>query len=414
MLRSRQQQALGGERLIACKRIVVNAFPPADTPSTVLIVDDSPINLAVMMECLETQGLRVVIAGGGEEALHQAEFMRPDIILLDVIMPKIDGFEVCRRLKRISELRETPVIFLTALTDSEDKIRGFEVGGVDFVTKPIEMYELRARVTAHLRVHTMQRQLAARNAELERYREGLEKLVAARTEELDESNRQLRAEVGERRRLQQAYLSAADHEQQHLAQELHDGLGQDLVGLGMLLQGALKEVKSGRLLAASEVDRMSLVARNALKTCHHIAHGLSPLTSTPGALLEALNALKTRIGGPPGPTVELDIDEDCTRGLAGETCNQLYRIAQEAATNAIKHARANRVTIKLRADGGGTRLEVSDDGCGIKKGPGQHKGLGLHSMLDRAGSIGATLQLLATPGGGTTVVCNAPPFCDAV
>jgi signal transduction histidine kinase len=389
----------------------VNAHPHADTPSTVLIVDDSPINLALMTEHLKTQGLRVMIAQGGEEALQQAVLVRPDIILLDVIMPTMDGFEVCRRLKAVAELRETPVIFMTALTDSEDKIRGFEVGGVDFVTKPIEMHELRARVTAHLRVHTMQKQLAARNAELERYREGLEKLVAARTAELDERNRQLGAEVSERRRLQQAFLFATDHEQQHLAQELHDGLGQDLVGLGMLLQGAMNDVKSGRLLTMSEIDRMSLVTRNALQTCHDIAHGLSPLMGTAGALFDALNALKARIAGPPGPTVELDIHEDCTRGLAGETCDHLYRIAQEAATNAIKHARASRVTIKVRSDDQGTRLEISDNGCGITQAPGQRKGLGLHTMLHRAESIGATLQLLDTPGGGTTVVCNIPMVC---
>ena len=393
--------------------VIVNALPLADSSPNVLVVDDTPMNLDMMTDYLESQGLRVALALDGEEALRQAALTRPDIILLDVMMPKMNGFEVCGRLKQIPDLRETPVIFMTALTESEDKIRGFEVGGVDFVTKPIEMNELRARVTAHLRVHTMQRQLAARNEELERYREGLEQLVAARTEELDERNRQLRAEVGERRRLQQALLSATDHEQRHLAQELHDGLGQDLVGLGLLLQGAINEVQAGRLLSVAELDRMSLVARNALKTCHDIAHGLSPLTGSPGGLLEALHALQIRIGGPPGPIVELDVDSDCTLGLGGEACDHLYRIAQEAATNAIKHAGAQRVIIKVGPDGAGTRLEVSDDGCGLRPGPGQHRGLGLHTMLDRAASIGATLQWQASPAGGTTVVCHAPNYCTA-
>jgi signal transduction histidine kinase len=316
---------------------------------------------------------------------------------------------------------------MTALTDSEDRIRGFEVGGVDFVTKPIEMHELRARVTTHLRVHNMQKQLAARNAqlhadiaerkrierELERYREGLEKLVAARTTELNERNRKLRAEVSARRRLQRAFLSATDHEQRHLAQELHDGLGQDLVGLSMLLHGAMTEVKAGRLLTVAEMERMSLVVRNALKACHDIAHGLSPLTSTPGGLLEALTALKARIGGPPGPSLELEIDTDCTIALAGESCDHLYRIAQEAATNAFKHARAKRVTIRVRVDHRVLRLEVSDDGCGIKGGRAKRKGLGLHTMHDRAASIGGTVQLLANPSGGTTVVCEVP-VCTAI
>ncbi len=528
----------------------MSAVPPPELTPTVLIVDDTPVNLHVMMEFLETQGLRVLTAHDGEEALRQAETMRPDMILLDVMMPKMDGFEVCRRLKAMASVRETPVIFMTALADSQDKIRGFDSGGVDFVTKPVEMHELRARVTTHLRVHAMQKQLAARNAqleeeivrrteatealeeqraflqdvidmipqclfvkerddrftmvnralaelthttveglvgrrsadvradpasaervrrddlevletrldkfipeetytdssgevhilstvlrplvgkdghaaqllgvvtniterkrierELERYREGLEKLVAARTTELDERNRQLRAEVSERQRLQLAVLSATDHEQRRLAHELHDGLGQDLVGLSMFLHGAMNEVKAGRLPTAAEMERMLLVVRNALKSCRDIAHGLSPLTNTPGGLLEALNALKSRIGGPPGPSLELDIDADCTIGLASESCDHLYRIAQEAATNAIKHACAKRVTIRLRGHQKVLRLEILDDGYGMKGESAQPEGLGFHTMHDRAASIGGTLQMLANPDGGTTVVCQLP------
>ncbi|HEY3655085.1 MAG TPA: ATP-binding protein [Steroidobacteraceae bacterium] len=214
-------------------------------------------------------------------------------------------------------------------------------------------------------------------------------------------------DVSERRRLQRALLAATDHEQRHLAQELHDGLGQDLAGLGMLMHGAMNEAKAGRLVSVEEIERMSLVVRNALRACHDIAHGLSPLTGMPGGLVEALNALKLRLGGPPGPSLELEVAE-CTMALPSESCDHLYRIAQEAATNAMKHARAKRVTIRLRADDRGLRLEVADDGCGVKGGRVGRTGLGLHTMHDRAASIGGTLQLLPNPGGGTNVVCQVP------
>jgi signal transduction histidine kinase len=388
----------------------MSASQPPGFQSTVLVVDDTPANLGVMAEYLQTQGFRVLIAQDGEEGLRRAELVRPDIILLDVMMPKMDGFEVCRRLKNIEGVREIPVIFMTALTESRQKIHGFEVGGVDFVTKPIEIYELRARVTTHLRLHAMQKQLAARNADLERYREGLEQQVTARTAEINERNRQLHAEVSDRERLQRSLLAATDHEQRRLAQELHDGLGQDLVGLGMLMHATMTDVKAERLPALAEIERMVLVVRNALKACHDIAHGLSPLTDTPGGLVGALNDLKLRLGGPPGPSLDLEIDPNCTIALASESCHHLYRIAQEAATNAIKHARATRVTIRLKADDRALRLEVTDDGCGITERRAERKGLGVHTMHDRAASIGGTLQLFANPGAGTTVVCEVPQF----
>jgi signal transduction histidine kinase len=371
----------------------VSSAATESTP-TALIVDDTPTNLSAIAEFLDIEDLRILLAPDGEQALRLAEQALPDIILLDVIMPKMDGFEVCRRLKSVPALRDIPVIFMTALSEPREKIRGFEAGGVDFVTKPIEIHELRARVAAHLRLHTMQK--------------SLERQVTARTAELAERNRQLHAEVGERRRLQQAFLSATDNEQRRLAQELHDGLGQDLAGLSMLMQGAMKDVGAGRSLPAHEIERMSLVIRNALKACHDIAHGLSPLAGLPGGLTEALTALKRRLGGPPGPTLELQVDADCAAALSSEACDQVYRIAQEAVTNAIKHARAKHVKVRLRSYQGALQLEVEDDGSGLSPSGTGHKGLGLHTMQDRAASLGANLQLIANAGGGTTVICRVP------
>jgi CheY-like chemotaxis protein len=104
--------------------------------STVLIVDDTPGNLGMAVTLLEGRGYRVAIAQDGEEGLQRAKLLRPDLILLDVMMPGADGFEICTRLKALDETHNIPVIFMTALASTEDKVKGFAAGGVDYVTKP--------------------------------------------------------------------------------------------------------------------------------------------------------------------------------------------------------------------------------------------------------------------------------------
>ena len=172
---------------------------------TILIVDDTPANLIVMVDFLGSHGFSLVVAQDAEEAIERARFARPDLILLDVMMPGIDGFEACRRLKLDEATRAIPVIFMTALSDTNDKIRGFEAGGVDYITKPPQLEEVLARVNTHLRLQSMQRQLAAQNlrlreevcvreqaeAALQRARDELESHVEQRTAELAQANSKL-------------------------------------------------------------------------------------------------------------------------------------------------------------------------------------------------------------------------------
>jgi DNA-binding response OmpR family regulator len=171
--------------------------------ATILIVDDTPTNLGLMVGHLETQGYRVLIAQDGEEGLQRAELTRPDVILLDVMMPGLGGVEVCHRLKSSSRTREIPVIFMTSLTDTRDKVAGFAAGAVDYVTKPLQAEEVIARIEAHLKLHAAQILLEEQNTLLAMYREDLEGQVAERTAELHESNRRLRAEVAEREHAEQ-------------------------------------------------------------------------------------------------------------------------------------------------------------------------------------------------------------------
>ncbi len=124
----------------------------------VLVVDDQPNNLKVLLTFLERQNFQVMVAQNGERALQAVANGQPEILLLDVMMPGMDGFETCRKLKENKETASIPVIFMTALDGVEDKVTGFEVGGVDYITKPFQEVEVLARLNTHI---TMRRQQLA-------------------------------------------------------------------------------------------------------------------------------------------------------------------------------------------------------------------------------------------------------------
>jgi signal transduction histidine kinase len=125
----------------------------------ILAVDDTPANLNVISETLTDAGYEVSIATDGERALKQIQYTRPSLILLDVMMPGIDGFETCRRLKAAAATRDIPVIFMTALSDAADKIQGFKLGAVDYITKPFEETEVLARVNTHIKLRKLHKKL---------------------------------------------------------------------------------------------------------------------------------------------------------------------------------------------------------------------------------------------------------------
>lgn len=145
----------------------------ATTVATVLIliVDDIPSNLDVISDALSDMGFDVAIATSGERALQQVERKPPDLILLDVMMPGIDGFETCRRLKANPQTADIPVIFMTALSDLNSKVQALDLGAVDYVTKPFQEQEVLARVKTHLQLHhltqTLEQQVAQKTAELQ-------------------------------------------------------------------------------------------------------------------------------------------------------------------------------------------------------------------------------------------------------
>jgi adenylate cyclase len=166
------------------------------TPPRILAVDDVPTNLEILQVRLEAQGYEVVTAADGEEALARVRELEPDLVLLDIMMPKLDGIEVCRRLKSDPSFPFTPIIMITALSDAKDVVAGLEAGGDDYLAKPVDQQALLARVRSMLRIKslhdTVQAQalrLKAQSAELERWNATLEQRVQQQLAELERIGR---------------------------------------------------------------------------------------------------------------------------------------------------------------------------------------------------------------------------------
>jgi len=141
----------------------------------ILIVDDIPTNLNLLRQALEPEGYNIIAAPSGEVALQIADRTQPDLILLDIMMPGIDGFETCRLLKADKATADIPVIFITAKDEMESIVKGFQVGGVDYITKPFQHEEVRARVQTHLTIKRLRDGLEEANKQIKSQKDKLEK-----------------------------------------------------------------------------------------------------------------------------------------------------------------------------------------------------------------------------------------------
>ncbi len=161
-LQSKEAAGAGEETL--SEPVAIRGDRPA--AERILLVDDNAANLDVLYRTLEGHGHNLLVARSGEEALKIVERTQPALILLDIMMPGIDGFETCRRLKADPATSDLPIIFMSALSETQDKVRGLALGAVDYITKPFQAEEVIARVGTHLRIQKLQRDLARRNTEL--------------------------------------------------------------------------------------------------------------------------------------------------------------------------------------------------------------------------------------------------------
>ena len=242
----------------------------------VLIVDDTLTNLEVLSDYLQSAGFTVSLASDGVTALNQAENIEPNIILLDILMPGMNGFEVCQKLKANPKTKDIPVLFMTGLTDIADKIKGFELGGVDYVTKPIHKEEVVARIKTHLTLQRMRSHLQIQNKQLNQeihIRQQTEAKLMRSQQLLSNLNKELEQRVTERTtELVQAkkQLENINRELLHSNQELeqfayivsHD-LQTPLRSLNMFTQLLAQEYK-GHLDAQAD-EYISYIADGATR-----------------------------------------------------------------------------------------------------------------------------------------------------
>jgi two-component system, sensor histidine kinase and response regulator len=318
--------------------------PPDTSARTILIVDDMPANLGVLTTHLEREGYVAVVAQGGEEGIERAAFVQPDLILLDVMMPGMDGFEACRRLKTEPATRDIPVIFMTALSDTGDKLAGFAAGAVDYVTKPLNGAEVLARIDTHLTLYALRRQLALQNDQLHQEIAAREAVQAA----LQRSNTELE---------QLAYVASHDMQEplrmvasylQLVAQRYKGRLDADADEfIGFAVDGAKRmQALINDLLAYSRVGTKArpFEPTDCDKVVDTALANLRIATAEAGALI-------TRT----------------TLPIVSGDPTQLVMLFQNLLGNALKFRRDDPVRIHIAAepDGDMCRFSVGDNGIGI-------------------------------------------------
>jgi signal transduction histidine kinase len=378
-----------------------NAEPSGSQAKTILIVDDMPANLDVLTNLLERHGYVAVVAQGGEECVERATFVHPDLIVLDVMMPVIDGFETCRRLKASPATRDIPVIFMTALTDTSDKLTGFAVGGVDYITKPLDGAEVLARIDTHLTLHGLRKRLEERNEQLQieiSARRETEAALLRSNTELEQLAYVASHDMQEPLRMVASYL-------QLLAQRYQGQLDADADEfIGYAVDGAKRmQALINDLLAYS---RVGTKARPFQPTdCNEI------VDIALGNLVLAIKETGALIRVGPLPR------------LMGDP-SQLRQLFQNLIANAIKFRRAEPPTVDISAEPAGDawRFRVTDNGIGIAEE--YHERIfvlfqRLHGRADYPGTgiglaickkiverHGGEISLQSTLGGGTTFFFN--------
>jgi signal transduction histidine kinase len=349
--------------------------PDGATQAKILVVDDEPKSLYALQELLSSLGQDLMVAQSGEEALKLALKHDFAVILLDVRMPGIDGFETAKMIRGRERSKQTPIIFLTAQADEMNSMfRGYAVGAVDYLMKPVVPEVLKSKVAIFVELHMKS----------ERLRESEDKL----------------------RRLAAHLISVREEERAHIAREIHDELGQVLTGIKMEVGWLAKRLKEPALL--EKTDSMSKLIDSTVQTVRKIATGLRPEMLDDMGLIAAVGwqakdfqkrtGIRCRTKLPPEGT-KLDLDVSTTA----------FRIFQEILTNVARHSRATRVDIDLAVTEELLKLEVADNGVGIPDSDlNGRKSLGLLGMQERALLFGGTVRISGTPGHGTGVSVQIP------
>ncbi|MDJ1171732.1 hybrid sensor histidine kinase/response regulator [Roseofilum sp. BLCC_M154] len=303
-----------------------------------LIVDDTPNNLRLLSSMLTEKGYKVRKAVDGKGALKAIEVVKPDLILLDIRMPEMDGYQVCQILKADARTQDIPVIFISALDEAVDKVRAFNVGGVDYITKPFQAPEVLARVANHLQIHHLQQQLEAQNI-------------------------QLQGEIVERQKAEaglKVLLHAVSHD-----------LRNPVTGMLMVFKNLLKRdsftlTRSMVERMADSCDRQLNLINSLLETQRSEIWGVS-LKCEPLSLL----ALMEQLGADWEPLLSqnqasLEYDIPPSLPLIDGDRQQLWRVFENLFANALKHNPPGlTLTVGATVEGDVVRCTVGDNGTGM-------------------------------------------------
>jgi signal transduction histidine kinase len=350
----------------------------------ILIIDDIPENLRVLGDMLEMAGYEVLVATNGPDALRKVQTLpTPDLILLDVLMPGMDGFEVCRQLKSNLVSKTIPVIFISAVGETEQKVQAFQAGAVDYITKPFQSEEVVVRVHTHLQLATLdelKREITERKLAEESLKDSQEKLAA------------LTAELG----------LTEERERRRIALALHDQVVQDLALGKLKLDQALKK---GLIPEHTVVADLQEILNHSMRDLRTLCSDLSPYLLYELGLKEAIENLGERYSGDHGFRFTISGDESIE--MREYLRITLFQMARELLINVIKHANASSVTVLIAQSNGTITLEIVDDGVGFDLAT-QKKGFGLAYIHQRVGFHGGTLKIVTGAGVGTRVVIVIP------
>ena len=313
----------------------------------ILIVDDIPANIQLLSQVLSENGYKVRKLISGERALKAVELQAPDLILLDIKMPGMDGYEVCRQLKASEATCDIPIIFISALDDVFDKVKGFEAGGADYIIKPFEPVEVLARVSAQLKMQRLQQQLRCANVQL-----------AAQ-------NVQLSQEIQERQQAEanlRMLLHAVSHD-----------LRSPLSGMSLLLRSRLNDAGSNIVIDRRTVEVMvqsclrqlqlieSLTATQQLdvKSASLAMKPLSLPALVQNILIERLPILNQH-------RVKVKQLFAADLPLVNADAQQLWRVFGNLIDNAVKYNQSGFIlTVEAKKEGERVRCTVADNGAGI-------------------------------------------------
>lgn len=342
--------------------------------TSILIVDDEASSRETLEAMLDGKGYQIEMAKNGTEGLDVALHIQPDLILLDVMMPGMNGFEVCQRLRSTPQLAEVPIIMLTALDDRASLVQGLEAGADDFISKPVERQELVARA------HTVTR--------LNRYRTLLEQRENLR-------------EMAER------LIVAQEAERIRISRELHDDLGQALTTHMLALRNMQHELSVPSSDSFQRLQALYEQTHEIFMKIRQLAQDLRPpALDTLGFQLALQNYTREFTHRTHLPiTLEIDPAIPVLPDVYNVT---FYRVLQEALTNVVKHARASRAWVELSLDEDDINLIVQDNGQGLPAAESHSDGIGITGMKERLSLVGGKLVLRSPSEGGTILSASLP------